>query len=294
MALEQARQAPTAAPRAPNTGRQDGAWEPPTWALAALGAAYVLAVAGLVFMPGATFIERLRALDGGICAQLPTHSFFPGGQQLPLCSRNTGIYTGFALGFLTLLGTGRIRVSRLPGLWVAVALLGLVGVMGVDGFNSLFLDLGLPHLYEPQNRLRLMTGLGAGVAMAAFIVPVTNSLLWRVDDARPSFRSFGQLAMVLPPLLLAFLAVGSRTAWLLYPVAILSTLGLVIALTLVNLVFLLSFTPLMGRFTRWRQVFPVFSIGAALAVIELLALFQVKMAALSALAAQLPPSTPLR
>lgn len=294
MALEQARQAPTAAPRAPNTGRQDGAWEPPTWALAALGAAYVLAVAGLVFMPGATFIERLRALDGGICAQLPTHSFFPGGQQLPLCSRNTGIYTGFALGFLTLLGTGRIRVSRLPGLWVAVALLGLVGVMGVDGFNSLFLDLGLPHLYEPQNRLRLMTGLGAGVAMAAFIVPVTNSLLWRVDDARPSFRSFGQLAMVLPPLLLAFLAIGSRTAWLLYPVAILSTLGLVIALTLVNLVFLLSFTPLMGRFTRWRQVFPVFSIGAALAVIELLALFQVKMAALSALAAQLPPSTPLR
>jgi uncharacterized membrane protein len=293
MALEQARPAPVAA-QPPDGERRDGAWEPPTWALIALGVAYVLAVAGLVFLPGATLIERLRALDGGICAQLPTHSFWPGGQQLPLCSRNTGIYTGFALGFLTLLGTGRIRASRLPRLWVALALLGLVGMMGVDGFNSLFLDLRLPHLYEPRNPLRLLTGLGAGVAMVAFVVPVTNSLLWRVDDARPSFRSFGQLAMVLPLLLLAFLAIPSPTAWLLYPVAILSTLGLVMALTLVNLVFLLSFTPLMGRFTRWRQVFPVFSIGVALAVIELLALFQVKMAALHVLATQLAPSTPLR
>lgn len=292
MAVEQARQAPVA-PQAASGGRRGGAWEPPTWALAALGVAYVLAVAGLVFLPGATFIERLRALDGGICAQLPTHSFFPGGQQLPLCSRNTGIYTGFALGFLTLLGTGRIRASRLPGLWVALGLLGLVGLMAVDGFNSLFLDLGLPHLYQPQNLLRLLTGLGAGVAMVAFIVPVTNGLLWRADDARPSFRSFGQLAMVLPPLLLAFLAVGSQTGWLLYPVAILSTLGLVMALTLVNLVFLVSFTPLMSRFTRWRQVFPVFTICVTLAVIELLALFQVKMVALHALAAQLPPVAPL-
>ncbi len=293
MALGQARQTSTVA-RAAGGGRRGGAWEPPIWALVALGAAYVVAVAGLVFLPGATLIERLRALDGGICAQLPSHSFFPGGQQLPLCSRNTGIYTGFALGFLTLLGTGRIRVSRLPGRWVALALLALVGVMAVDGFNSLFLDLSLPHLYQPQNLLRLLTGLGAGVAMVAFIVPVTNGLLWRGDDARPSFRSFGQLAVVAPSLLLAFLAIGSQTAWLLYPVAILSSLGLLMALTLVNMVFLVSFTPLMGRFSRWRQVFPVFTVCVALAVIELLALFQVKMAALHALAAQLPPTTPLR
>lgn len=287
MALEQARRSP--APPAPG----GGAWETPTWVIAALGALYVAAIAALVFAPGATLIERLRALDGGICAQLPSHSFFPGGQQLPLCSRNTGIYTGFAMGFLTLLGTGRIRASRLPGGWVALTLLALVGFMGVDGFNSLFLDLGLPHLYQPQNLLRLLTGLGAGVAMVAFIAPAANGLLWRATDQRPSFRTFAQLAVAVPLLLLAFLAIGSQTAWLLYPVAILSTLGLVMALTLVNLVFLLSLTPLMGRFTRWRQVFPVFTLTLALAVIELLALFQVKMAALQALAAQLAPAPPL-
>ncbi|HEX9036099.1 MAG TPA: DUF2085 domain-containing protein [Ktedonobacterales bacterium] len=288
MALEQA--GPTATRPAERGVRRDAPWEPPAWALAALGAVYVLAVAGLIFAPGGTFIERLRALDGGICAQLPSHSYFLSGQQLPLCSRNTGVYTGFAVGFLTLLGAGRLRASGLPGKWVAVALLGLVAMMGVDGFNSLFLDLGLPHLYQPQNILRLLTGFGTGVAMVAFIVPVSNQLLWRVDDERASFRGFRQLVMVAPWLLLAFLAVATETGWLLYPIAILSTLGLVMALTLVNQVFALSFTPLMGRFTRWRQIAPIFTLCVTLAVIELLILFQVKMAVLHALASQLPPA----
>lgn len=273
--------------------RRPRVWEPPTWALIMLAAAYVIALAALIFLPGATLIERLRALDGGICAQLPSHSFYPAGQQLPLCARNTGIYLGFALGFLALLGAGRVRSARLPRLPVALTLLGLVGLMAVDGFNSFFLDLGAPHLYQPQNLLRLVTGLGAGVAMVAFITPVANGLLWRTEDARPSFRSFGQIAVVAPLLLLAFLAVGSQTAWLLYPIALLSSLGLTMALTLVNLVFLVSFSPLIGRFERWRQVFPVFTLAMALAVLELTALFKLKMAVLHALALQIPPTTPL-
>ncbi|HEX8733549.1 MAG TPA: DUF2085 domain-containing protein [Ktedonobacterales bacterium] len=284
MAVEEARTADAGAPI--QRGRR--VWEPPLWALLALAAAYVVALAALIFLPGATLIERLRALDGGICAQLPTHSFYPAGQQLPLCARNTGIYLGFALAFLTLLAAGRVRAARLPRLPLAVALVALVGLMGVDGFNSLLLDLGAPHLYQPNNLLRLATGLGTGVAMVAFIAPVTNGLLWRVEDARPSFRSFGQAGVTLPLLLLAFLAVGSQVGWLLYPIAILSSLGLLLALTLVNMVFMLCFSPLIGRFERWRQVFPVFSLAVALAVVELVTLFKVKEALLHSLALSLP------
>lgn len=287
MAIEQAPR--VAAPVRP----RPRVWEPPTWALAALAVAYVAALAALIFLPGASLLDRLRALDGGICAQIPSHSFYPAGQQLPLCARNTGVYVGFALGFLTLVGAGRLRASRLPRLPVALLLLGLVGFMGVDGFNSLFVDLGLPHLYQPQNILRLISGLGTGVAMVAFIAPVSNGLLWRHEDARPSFRSFGQLAVVVPLLLLALLAVGSQTAWLLYPIAILSSVGLLLALSLVNLVFLASFSPWIGRFARWRQVFPVFTLAVTLAAIELTLLFKVKLALLHALALQLPPTQPL-
>ncbi|HEX8981773.1 MAG TPA: DUF2085 domain-containing protein [Ktedonobacterales bacterium] len=267
-------------------------WEPPTWLLIALGALYLVALAALIFLPNGTLIDRLRALDGGICAQAPSHSFFPAGQQLPLCARNTGIYLGFSLGFFTLLGSGRLLSSRLPRLPVAISLLACVGLMGIDGVNSLLNDLGAPHLYHPQNPLRLITGLGAGVAMVAFIMPVTNGLLWRWEDTRPSFKSFGQLVVVAPLLLVAFLAVSSQVAWLLYPIALVSSFGLVMALTSVNLVFLICFTPFIGRFERWKQVLPVFTLALALAMIELTLLFKVKLALLHAFALQLPPTLP--
>ena len=273
--------------------RPQQVWDPPMWALLAFAALYLAALAALIFLPGQSLLDRLRALDGGICAQLPGHSFYPAGQQLPLCARNTGVYLGFALGFLALLGMGRVRAARLPRWPVALLLVALVGFMAVDGFNSLFLDLGLPHLYQPQNLLRLTTGLGAGVAMVAFITPVANSLLWRTEDLRASYRSFAQLSVVVPLLLLAFLAVASQVGWLLYPIALLSSAGLALALALVNLVFLLSFSPVIGRFERWRQALPVFTLALTLAVIELTLLFKLKLAMLHALAIQLPPTTPL-
>src|SRR5690242_3242770 len=146
-------------------------WDPPTWALLAFAALYLAALAALIFLPGDTLLDRLRALDGGICAQLPGHSFFPAGEQLPLCARNTGIYLGFATTFIYLAASRRLRVSRLPRTSVMIVLGLAILLMAVDGFNSLFLDLGLPHLYQPANWLRLLTGLGAGTAMAAIIIP---------------------------------------------------------------------------------------------------------------------------
>jgi uncharacterized membrane protein len=255
----------------------------------ALGSAYVVALAALLFAPGGTFLERLRALDGGICAQLPGHSFYPGGQQLPLCARNTGIYLGFASTIAVLGATGRLRASRMPPLPILAVLGGAVALMGIDGFNSFFLDLGLPHLYQPENLLRLATGLGTGTAMAALVVPVTNGLLWRDDDPRASFGSWRELAVMPPILLLVFLGVVATTgplgAALLYPIAIISSGGLILALTSVNVVFALGATNRIGRFSTWRQIFPLATLALACAILELMALFMLKTFALGALAA---------
>jgi uncharacterized membrane protein len=279
---------PQAAPGRVAAPVQHSGFEPPTWLIIGLAVAYVVALALLAFLPGATLIERLRALDGGICAQAPSHSFWPGGQQLPLCSRNTGIYSGFTATLIMLWVTGRLRAASFPGRAVLVALGTAVAVMAVDGFNSLFLDLNLPHLYQPHNLLRLFTGLGTGVAMCAIIVPVANTLVWQVDDERPSFRSLKELAVMLPALLLIYLAVASTLlpefGFLLYPIALFSSVGLVMALTLVNIVFLLGLTNQVGRFSRWRQFLPVFTIAVVLAILELMALFSLKTAALAALA----------
>ena len=274
MTIERADPIATSSVRAPAQRRQAG---PPDWLLLGLALVYVVALAALAFWPGATLLDRLRTLDGGICAQLPTHTLVIGGQELPLCSRNTGIYMGFISTFLFLVAAGRLRSALLPGKWVAVVLGVAVLFMAEDGFNSLFLDLRLPHLYQPHNILRLFTGLGTGAAMAAFIVPVANTLIWRVEDERPSFGSLRALAPLAPVLLLVFVAVGVMGAPIfLYPIAILSSAGVIIALSLVNVVLLLGVSGLSGRFETWRQFLPIYTIAVALAIVELLALFALK------------------
>ena len=250
--------------------------EPPTWVLAGLAVGYVVALAALAFLPGDTLVQRLSVLDGGVCAQLVDHSFFLAGQQLPLCARCTGMYLGFAATVLFLWGAGRLRASAFPGRRSAVILGVAVLVMAEDGFNSLFTDLRLPHFYTPNNFLRLGTGLGTGVAMAAFIIPVANTLVWRSEDERSSFATPRQLAALLPLLAISFVAVATHPAVLLYPISLLSSAGLVVALSLVNLVFVLGISNRVGRYAGWRQLFPAYTICVAVAVIELLALFALK------------------
>src|SRR3989442_3292909 len=139
-------------------------WSP--WLVGALVLSYLGLLAVLVLVPGSSLLDRLRWLDSGICAQLPSHSFYPGGERLPLCARNTGIYLGFIVTLLTLYATGRGRAQRLPP-WPIVAVLASgVGILIIDGFNSFLLDLGLPHLYHPHNVIRLATGLITGIALA--------------------------------------------------------------------------------------------------------------------------------
>src|SRR5437660_12859321 len=115
----------------------------PLWLVATMALLYLGLLAALVFLPGTSLLDRLRWLDSGICAQLPSHSFYPGGERLPLCARNTGIYLGFIITLITFYATGRGRAQRLP-LWpiIVVLVLGIVA-LAVDGFNSFFLDLSL-------------------------------------------------------------------------------------------------------------------------------------------------------
>ena len=56
------------------------------------------------------------------------------------------------------------------------------------------------------------------------------------------------------------------------------------ALTLVNVVFVLGLTNRVGRFVYWRQLFPFVTIAVVMAVLELMGLFYLKTAALTALA----------
>jgi hypothetical protein len=148
--------------------------------------------------------------------------------------------------------------------------------MAQDGHNSYYHDLGLPHPYTPQNPLRLDNRLGMGVSLAAFLLPVANAILWRVDDERASFATPRDLLPMLPILSVAWIVVATQLAPTLNPIAILSSAGLVLAVSLINVVFTLGLTNRVGRFTNWRGLFPYLTLMVALAVGELMALFVLK------------------
>jgi uncharacterized membrane protein len=200
----------------------------------------VAALVVLLFLAAPWSLEhKAHAALHGLCAQRPSHSFTLGPNTLPFDARMTGIYGGFLGASVYLFLRGRHRSAAVPS-WPTVAVLALfVGAMAVDGFNSLFLDMGWNNPYEPDNRLRLVTGMMTGVALAAAIFLLLGMALWK----RPRMNSRVLERPWEPFLLLALqapfaLAVLSGASWLYVPItmallltatAVVSAIGLVVA-----------------------------------------------------------------
>jgi uncharacterized membrane protein len=194
----------------------------------------------LLFLAAPWSLEhKTHAALHGLCAQQPSHSFYFGARRLPFDARMTGIYGGFLGAAVYLFARGSHRAAGLPR-WPAAGVLALfVGIMAVDGFNSLLLDMGRTNLYQPDNRLRLVTGLMTGVALAAAIFLLLGMVLWK----RPRLDRRVITGPWEPFLILALqaplaLAVLSGASWLYAPIAmallltataVVSAMGLVVA-----------------------------------------------------------------
>ncbi|GHO50202.1 DUF2085 domain-containing protein [Ktedonospora formicarum] len=233
------------------------------------------ACVGLALWPEKLLIVGLRWLDSGICAHIPSHVFTLGGEMLPLCARDTGIYMGFCVSLIALFLTGRGQAQELPPLQVQLLLGSGVIALGIDGLNSLALDLHLPHIYQPSNLLRLATGLLAGLALAAFALPTFNKLVWRHYYASSSLASWRMILWVFLPLLLTcFLATASQAPILLYPLALLSTSGLLMAVSSINLMGIILARKRSETFTSSCQLVPYLGLALLLAIGELILLAQ--------------------
>jgi len=95
-------------------------------------------VAGFVYSTG-----------GSSCHQRASRSFFLNGNQMPYCSRCTGIFLGLVIGSC-------IAVTRYVNFkwqWIVIGLLPI----GIDGIGQLF------GFWESINPIRLITGMLAGI-----------------------------------------------------------------------------------------------------------------------------------
>lgn len=237
---------------------------PALWGFAAL--LLTLVVGGLLLIPG-SFAAKLGWVVHGVCAK--EHTLVLGGINLPLCQRNTGIYSGFLATVITLVALGRGRAGRLPPTPILV-LLGLNVVwMGVDGFNSLLLDVNGSNWYTPQPVLRILSGLAMGMTIGTLLVFAFNSALR--SNARRDQRvlaSWRDVALVAAVELLLFALIRLAGPVIAYPLAIFSTLGILGVMFAVNVLMIGMVGRYDGLVTRVAQLARLGMVALVLTGIE--------------------------
>ncbi len=240
------------------------------WRYAFLGLVGALLL-GLVFWPSAPLNWKMYAVVHGVCAQV--HNVDVAGIQLPLCARNTGIYSSFLVTSLYLLALGRRRAAKLPPWPILGALLLFVLLMALDGFNSMFVDMFLPAMYAPRNELRTLTGIGMGTAIATLLFLILNLSLRRdPDTAQPVIGTWLELGGALLINMLVLLAMYGNIEIMYWPIAISAWLGIIGVLYSVNLLLTALFMRYEGTVTRVTQLARPATVALLFTLVELGAL----------------------
>lgn len=215
---------------------------------------------------------KADAIGYAVCHRIEERSFSVAGWQFPLCARCTGMFLGALLGLVF----QAVRPNRLAGLPPRRVLLVLglaAAAFGVDGVNSFSHLLPfVPHLYEPNNTLRLLTGTGMGLGIAAVFMPALQQTLWPDWLPESFFRRWRTLgALTLLAALLDGLVLTGWPAFTL-PLAFLSALSVLGLLTLVYSVILIMIFRRDNTFQSLAQARP-FLVGAFCVAITQIGLF---------------------
>ncbi len=227
----------------PFSGRVMGWWSP-------------LVLGVLLFTWAPLSLERkAHVVLGGLCAQRPSHSFIFDGRHLPFDARMTGIYLGSLVTLMSLLVVGRARYAANLSVLSWGLLAGFAGVMGIDGLNSLLVDLGHWHPYRPDNRIRFITGLLAGLSLGVVLMFLLASSLWQAE-ARVRLpaggpRDLAGLVAVLVPVSLLVVYGGD---WLLAPLTVLLISGAIATVSALTLACLAIIQAPFGLVARWQEL----------------------------------------
>jgi uncharacterized membrane protein len=241
--------------------------------------AAILAFAAWMYVAPEGALGKLDAVGYAVCHRIDARSFQIDERQLPLCARCTGEFYAAGVGLIFQLFVSRKR-SRLPSRGIiAVAVLFFLA-FGIDGSNSYLYLLKqtshgvldkIPNLYTPNNILRLFTGSGMGIVLAAMLYPVVNQTLWREPDPRPALE-WKSLGMLIALVAIINLLILIDSPIVLYPIAYLSALG---TLSLLVIVFAILWIMIMRQdntFENPRELWLPLLAGFTLAILMVLAI----------------------
>jgi uncharacterized membrane protein len=260
------RSLPRSAGRA-GTGGAVSRWRPNLmrWAVFAVtGAVFLLWLIGTP--PG--LHGKAHAVGYAVCHQMEQRTFFASDKPMPLCARCTGTYLGVLVGFLAPLFLGRGRAGKFPPWPVLGVLLLFSALWAIDGVNSYLSAFpNAPHLYQPRNELRLITGSLHGLTMSGLIYPVFNQAVWREWRRQHSLRHLGDLAVLVLGVLLLDGLVMLGPPILLEVLGYLSTLGVILIMTAINTVVVVTLSQRENWATGWGDLAVLLAAAFGLAIL---------------------------
>jgi uncharacterized membrane protein len=243
-----------------------------------------LVLAGFLFITPPGLLGKADGIGYAVCHRIDERSFHLFGRQLPLCARCTGEFNAAAITFIFLGFVSRKR-RGMPVKDILAVLALFFLAFAVDGSNSYLYLLKqtytdflpqIPNIYVPNNTLRLLTGSGMGIAIAAVLYPVVNQTIWREADECPTltWKEFGGLLVIMS---LVDLGILSEQPTILYPIIFLSVLGVLALLTTVFTIVWIIIMRQENAFETLKQLWMPVTAGLTLAflmisVIDLLRL----------------------
>jgi len=108
------------------------------------------------------FAKAVYIFGDATCHQKASRSLFINDNQMPVCSRDVGIYLGLTIGTLVFM----ILPRRFSFWWLAV----IIAPLGIDGVVQLLTT------YESNNAIRLATGSMYGIIIAVFMLQSINEI----------------------------------------------------------------------------------------------------------------------
>ncbi len=239
-------------------------------------AAALLVFTGWIINTPPGFFGKADAIGYAVCHRISERSFHIGNYQLPLCARCSGMYLGAvtALVFQVVIGWKRLKIPH----WSIIALLVVfVAAFGIDGANSYLYLLkqlspgifpNIPNIYVPNNTLRLLTGSGMGLAMGVMLFPAFNQTIWADGIDKPVIPGWKAFGLLLVIQIIFDLLVLTESAIVLYPLAVISALGVWLLLTMVYGMVWVMIMRQDNHFTKLKQLWLPMLAGLTIAMIQ--------------------------
>jgi uncharacterized membrane protein len=232
----------------------------------------VIILAGWLYETPPGLLGKADAIGYAVCHRIEVRSFHLDERALPLCARCSGLFLGAVIGLVY----QQIRFPKRGGmltLKTGIPFILFFLAWAFDGSNSyLHLIPGAPGLYEPNNVFRLFTGVGMGLSIAAILFPAFNQSVWAKYDPQAVFINIRPFVEVV---VLAFV-VGSlfltNIPFLLYPLAIISALGVLLILAPVYCLIWMMVFRADNPAESWRDLWIYLSAGLLTAMIQIAAI----------------------